>query len=108
MSATLSAPSGAAYPPQSPEGDLRHKHAVIRFKRAVQFPRFSMAAGETWSFVVFGRMAHMLESIRSADRFEFAGGQGLSRDVEIVYEGPAGLALLRAEGMLGTPRGAKC
>lgn len=84
--------------PMNGRGDMKRKHAVIRFKRATSFPRFSMAAGERWSFVVYGKTERMLEAIRSEDRFEFAGGIGVSADVEIVYEGPAGRDLQVAAG----------
>lgn len=76
--------------PLSGEGDLKRKHAVIRFKRAVSFPRFSMAEGERWGFVVYGKTEQRLEAIRAGERFDFAGGQGLAEDVEIVYEGECG------------------
>jgi hypothetical protein len=85
-------------------GDMARTHAVIRFKRAVSFPRFSMGCGERWSFVVYGKTSRMLEAIRSEDRFEFAGGTGLSADVEIVYEGPADGAV-EAAVSLDMPKG---
>lgn len=76
--------------PLNHEGDLRRTYAVIRFTRDVRFPRFGMAAGERWGFVVYGKTRAMLEAIRAGDRFEFAGGLGLPGDAEILYEGDCG------------------
>lgn len=76
--------------PLNGEGDMQRQHAVIRFKRKVDFPRFSMEAGQRWSFVVYGKMKVMLDAIKAGERFLFAGGQGLAEDVEIIYEGPCG------------------
>lgn len=76
--------------PLNGEGDLQRQHAVIRFKRAVEFPRFSMNAGERWGFVVYGKTRVMLDAIKAGQRFLFAGGQGLAEDVEVIYEGPCG------------------
>ena len=81
--------------------DADRTHAVIRFKRDVQFPRFGMKAGERWSFVVFGKHAERLARIKAGERFEFAGGQCLAEDVEIVYEGPCGLEYSVAAGYVG-------
>lgn len=75
-------------------------HAVIRFKRAVTFPRFSMAEGERWGFVVFGSSVEKLRAIKEGDRFEFAGGQCLSADVELIYEGPGNRAYSLAAGYI--------
>ena len=69
--------------------DADHPHGVIRFKRPVTFPRFSVAAGERWGFVIFGKLADRLDKIRRGERFDFAGGLCLAEDVEIIYEGPA-------------------
>lgn len=74
----------------APAPDLDMPHAVIRFTRDVTFPRFSMKAGETWGFVVFKKWAQRLQQIKDGHRFEFAGGQCLPQDVEIIYEGPCG------------------
>ncbi|MBN3776596.1 hypothetical protein G3O06_03325 [Burkholderia sp. Ac-20345] len=74
--------------------------AVIRFKRAVQFPRFGMAEGERWGFVVYGKTADRIAAIKAGDRFDFAGGQCLAIDVEIIYEGPANLDFSRAAGYI--------
>lgn len=76
--------------PLTPEGDAKRDHAVIRFRRAVNFPRFGMAEGERWSFVVYGNNRQRLENIRKGERFDFAGGLCLAEDVEILYVGPAG------------------
>jgi hypothetical protein len=84
--------------PLTAEGDARRHHAVICFRRAVSFPRFAMAAGERWSFVVYGKNRERLEKIRSGERFEFAGGLCLAEDVEILYEGPCGLQEAIAAG----------
>ncbi|AVO43512.1 hypothetical protein C6571_18850 (plasmid) [Simplicispira suum] len=65
-------------------------HAVIRFKRDVSFPRFSMAKGERWGFVVYRKWADRLNQIKHGERFEFAGGQCLSQDVDVVFEGGCG------------------
>ncbi|WP_205804567.1 hypothetical protein [Burkholderia sp. Ac-20365] len=63
-------------------------HAVIRFKRTVDFPRFSMEEGQTWSFAVYGALEQRLAAIKAGERFDFAGGQCLAQDVELIYEGP--------------------
>lgn len=84
--------------PLSPEGDAKRDYAVIRFRRTVKFPRFSMAEGERWSFVVYGKNRERVESIRNGERFEFAGGLCLAEDVEIIYFGPCGMAEAVAAG----------
>ena len=84
--------------PQVRDADL--PHAVIRFRRAVSFPRFSMAEGERWGFVVWGKNADRIAAIKAGERFNFAGGQCLAEDVELVYEGPADLEFSRAAGYL--------
>jgi len=89
---------GIDHLPLNGEGDLRRTYAVIRFTRDVKFPRFSMSAGERWSFVVYGKTKAMLEAIRAGDRFEFAGGLGLPGDAEIIYEGSSGLEYAVAAG----------
>lgn len=78
--------------------DVDLPHAVIRFKRDVRFPRFSMKQGERWGFVVFGKMEQRLRAIKAGERFEFAGGQCLAEDVEIIYEGPCGMEYSVAAG----------
>ena len=80
--------------------DAALPHAVIRFKRAVQFPRFSMAEGERWGFVVYGKTADRIAAIKAGDRFDFAGGQCLAVDVDIIYEGPGNLDFSRAAGYI--------
>lgn len=78
--------------------DAERQHAVIRFKRDVTFPRFSMKKGERWGFVIFGKMMDRLAAIKSGERFEFAGGQCLAEDVEVIYEGPCNLNYSIAAG----------
>ena len=78
--------------------DLDRPHAVIRFLRDVDLPRFPMRAGERWSFVVYRKYATMLEQIKRGERFKFAGGQVLAQDVEIIYEGDCGLEYSIASG----------
>lgn len=68
--------------------DVDRPHAVVRFRRDCTFPRFTVKAGETFSFVVYGKWATALENIRAGRRFDYAGGQCLAEDVEIIYEGP--------------------
>ena len=75
-------------------------HAVIRFKRDVEFPRFPMQKGERWGFEVHGKLAERLKQIKAGDRFEFAGGLCLAQDVEIVYEGPPNRAFSIAAGYI--------
>lgn len=75
-------------------------HAVIRFRRAVTFPRFSMVEGERWGFVVFGKCADRVAALKAGQRFDFAGGQCLAEDVELIYEGPGDLEWSRAAGYL--------
>src|SRR5450830_1247264 len=79
-------------------------HAVIRFKRRVELPRFSMEAGERWGFVVFGKYQKLLEQIKRDERFDFAGGQVLPQDVEIIYEGDCGLEYSIANGHITDPQ----
>jgi len=57
----------------------------LRFKRAISFPRFGMAAGETWDcYREWGTGRDYAEAVASgSDRFPFAGGQCLIQDVEI-------------------------
>lgn len=80
--------------------DLDRPHAVIRFKRDFSFPRFSMKAGERWGFVVFGKHVERLRQIKAGERFEFAGGQCLAEDVEVIYEGPPGIEYSIAAGYI--------
>jgi hypothetical protein len=63
------------------------KWCVIEFVRDVEFPKFSMSEGERWVFQVTGKNKQKLKDIKDGDRFPFAGGQCLSADVKIVYEG---------------------
>ena len=88
----------------TPANDLSQLHAVIRFKRRIDLPRFSMKAGELWGFVVYGKCAKRLDQIKSGERFEFAGAQVLSQDVEIVYEGKSGLEYSIASGYITDPK----
>lgn len=78
-------------------------HAVIRFKRDCNFPRFSMKAGERWGFCLGGANREKLEAIKAGRRFDFAGGQCLAEDVDIVYEGPSNLAYSIAAGYVTNP-----
>ena len=64
--------------------------AVVRFTRDVEFPHFSMRAGERWGFVVAGALCQRLTNIKAGKRFDFAGGLCLARDVELLYEGDSG------------------
>lgn len=94
----MAAPIGTDGLPLTPEGDAKREHAVIRFRRAVNFPRFGMAEGERWEFIVYGKNRERLEKIRKGERFDFAGGLCLAEDVEIVYVGPCGKQLAVAAG----------
>lgn len=80
--------------------DLELPHAVIRFKRAVSFPRFSMSEGERWGFVVYKKWQDRVDQIKRGEPFEFAGGQCLAQDVEIIYEGDCGLEYSLAAGYI--------
>lgn len=75
-------------------------HAVIRFKRSISFPRFSMEKGERWGFTVFGRNEAIVNAIKEGGRFDFAGGQCLADDVELIYEGPGDINYSRAAGYI--------
>lgn len=86
--------------PIGPAGDAKRDHAVIRFRRAVNFPRFGMAKGEVWSFIVYGKNRERLELIRKGERFDFAGGLCLAEDVEILYVGPPGRGEAVAAGRI--------
>ena len=79
------------------------QHAVIRFTRDCQFPRFSMKKGERWGFVASGKNADRLDAIKSGQRFDFAGGQCLAEDVEIIYYGPGNLEYSIAAGYVTDP-----
>jgi hypothetical protein len=83
-----------------PVRDSELPHAVIRFKRCVNFPRFSMKEGERWGFLAYRKWADRLASIKRGEPFEFAGGQCLAQDVEILYEGPATLEYSLAAGYI--------
>jgi hypothetical protein len=85
--------------------DAELPHAVIQFRRAVRFPRFSMSEGERWGLVVWGKNAERVEAIKAGERFDFAGGQCLAEDVELIYEGPANLEFSRAAGYLDSSAG---
>lgn len=86
-----------------PISDLDLPHAVIRFKRRVELPRFTMDAGERWGFVVFGKYKELIEQIKRGERFDFAGGQVLANDVEVIYEGDCGLEYSIASGNIRDP-----
>jgi len=64
----------------------------IRFLRDIQFPRFSIKAGEIWphGFDPVGGLGGTARDYYAAidsgdDRFRFAGGQCLVKDVELVF-----------------------
>lgn len=86
------------------EEELKLPHAVIQFKRSVDFPRFSMRSGERWSFVVYGKWADRLARLKAGDRFDFAGGQCLAQDVELIYEGPCDINYSIAAGHIKPER----
>ena len=88
--------SSSIAPAAKKKSDL--PHAVIRFLRPVSFPRFSMSEGERWGFVATQKNAERLRQIKSGGRFDFAGGQCLACDVELVYEGPGNLEYSIAMG----------
>ena len=88
---------------QQPMCDADLPHAVIRFTRAVTFPRFSMEKGTRWDFVVYGKNADRVAAIKAGERFDFAGGQCLAQDVELIYEGAGDLEWSRAAGYLKEP-----
>jgi len=73
-------------------------HAVIRFKRAIQFPRFSVKEGDRWGFVVYKKRIDWLKAIESGNRFVFAGGDCLAEDVEILYIGTCDTEYSRTAG----------
>ena len=54
-------------------------HAVIQFKRAVQFPRFAMQEGEKWGFVVYRKWAEAVKAIRASERFAFEPADSASQ-----------------------------
>lgn len=81
-------------------GCMDELHAVIRFKRDVAFPRFSMKCGERWGFVAFKKRADWLRLIKAGERFDFAGGQCLAEDVEVIYEGPPNTDFCIAAGYI--------
>lgn len=75
-------------------------HAVIQFKKSIQFPRFSMSKGERWGMVIHPKSVHVINAIEAGERFKFAGGQCLAEDVELIYLGPADLGYSRACGYI--------
>lgn len=62
----------------------RYDRITIRFKKTIQFPRFTMNAGETWTYENGRALVARTEAIRNGERFAFAGGQCLAQDVEIL------------------------
>lgn len=78
--------------------DMQHLHVVIRFLRKVALPRFGMDAQETFSVVVVGKHAQMVQNIMRRERFSFAGGQVLAEDVELAYLGPCSGDYMAAAG----------
>src|SRR5450830_712741 len=83
---------------------VRRTYAVIRFKRRIALPRFTVEDGERWSFLVWGKQQTRLEQIRRGERFEFGGAQVLAQDVEIIYEGRGGLEHSIARGEISDPQ----
>lgn len=83
---------------------VRRTYAVIRFKRRIALPRFTVEDGERWSFLVWGKQQTRLEQIRRGERFEFGGAQVLAQDVEIIYEGRGGLEYNIASGAISDPQ----
>lgn len=85
------------------------RYAVIEFQRALCLPRFSMACGERWGFEFSAERIERLLDILHGDRFDFAGGQVISRDVAVLYVGPHGLDGSLAQSAchlkIPTPRG---
>lgn len=59
---------------------------VIRFKRSVSLPRFSMDAGEVW-MLGGSSVARFVADRKESDRFSFAGGSVLLSDVDVLFEG---------------------
>ena len=80
--------------------EIEMLHAVIKFKRPVQFPRFSMKEGEKWGFVVYRKWVDVVEAIQAGERFAFAGGQCLAEDVDLIYLGPGDEHYSRAAGYI--------
>lgn len=96
-------PQGFVPPKRNRAQPAAHRHAVIRFKRDCQFPRFSMKAGERWGFQLSQQNQARLDAIRAGERFAFAGGQCLAEDVEIIYEGPGNFEYAIAAGHVTDP-----
>jgi hypothetical protein len=78
--------------------DAQHLHTVVRFLRKTTFPRLTLAAGETFGFVVVGKHASMVRCILRGERFEFGGGQALPEDVEVAFLGPCTTDYLAVAG----------
>lgn len=87
-------------------------HAVIRFKKALSFPRVSVEAGERLGFLVWHKSVACLKAIDSGSQFSFADGQCLAEDAEIVYIGidhadyraAAGISLEPTPQRIATPQ----
>jgi len=73
---------------------------VIRFKRDVTFPRFSMKLGERWNFEIGPKQHPLSQAIKYGERFPFAGGDCLTQDVEVIYEGLPGREHALAAGYI--------
>lgn len=60
----------------------------LRFLREIRFPRFKMGKGECWiCYKEWGTGKDYLEAITTGeDRFGFAGGHCLVKDVEMIEE----------------------
>lgn len=57
-----------------------------------------MKAGERWSFIIAGSNVDRIRAIKTGERFNFAGGQCLAQDVDLIYEGPRNLQYSIAAG----------
>ena len=63
------------------------EYVVIEFTRDVVLPRFAMAKGERYAFVLTRAMYPLLQAICLGGYFEFAGGECDADDVEIIHVG---------------------
>lgn len=63
------------------------EYVVIEFTRDVVLPRFAMAKGERYAFVLAGATYLLLQAICIGGSFAFAGGECDANDVEIVHVG---------------------
>lgn len=63
------------------------EYVVIEFTHDVVLPRFAMAKGERYAFVLGRATYPLLQAICTGGSFEFAGGECDADDVEIVHVG---------------------